>query len=95
VQYTSQAYQGEAQGMTLSYSRKGNPWDNACIESFHSLIKREWLQFYRLKNYEEARAEIFEYIEGFYNTNRIHSWCGYMSLNEYEKAYRQREKEMH
>lgn len=95
VQYTSQAYQGEAQGMTLSYSRKGNPWDNACIESFHSLIKREWLQFYRLKNYEEARAAIFEYIEGFYNTNRIHSWCGYMSPNEYEKAYRQSEKEMH
>ena len=95
VQYTSQAYQGEAQGMTLSYSRKGNPWDKVCIESFHSLIKREWLQFYRLKNYEEARAEIFEYIEGFYNTNRIHSWCGYMSSNEYEKAYRQSEKEMH
>lgn len=94
VQYTSQVYQGQTRGMTLSYSRKGNPWDNACIESFHSLIKREWLQFYRLKNYEEARAAIFEYIEGFYNTNRVHSWCGYMSPNEYEKAYRQSEKEM-
>ncbi len=87
VQYTSQAYKKETKGMNLSYSRKGNPWDNACIESFHSLIKREWIQFYHLKNYEEARAVIFEYIEGFYNTTRVHSWCGYTSPNEYEKAY--------
>ncbi|WP_438359587.1 integrase core domain-containing protein, partial [Dubosiella newyorkensis] len=45
VQYTSEEYKNKTEGMERSYSRKGNPWDNACIESFHSLIKREWINF--------------------------------------------------
>lgn len=92
VQYTSSVYKEETRGMKRSYSRKGNPWDNACIESFHSLIKREWLGFHRFKNYEEAKACVFEYIDGFYNTTRIHSWCGYMSPNTYEKAYKENKR---
>ena len=53
VQYTSELYQQLTKGMVTSYSWKGTPWDNACIESFHSLIKREWLQFYKIDNYHE------------------------------------------
>ena len=51
VQYTSELYQRLTKGMVTSYSWKGTPWDNACTESFHSLIKREWLQFYKIDNY--------------------------------------------
>ena len=87
VQFTSTKYQEMTEGFVTSYSRKGTPWDNACIESFHALIKREWLNFYKIMNYEEAYQLVFEYIEGFYNTIRIHSHCGYQSPNEYEKNY--------
>ena len=45
VQYTSTKYRELTREFIGSYSRKGTPWDNACIESFHSLIKREWLNF--------------------------------------------------
>lgn len=87
VQYTSSKYQELTKDFIRSYSRKGTPWDNACIESFHALIKREWLNFYKIMNYKEAYQLVFEYIEGFYNTTRIHSHCGYQSPNEYEKNY--------
>ena len=73
--------------MICSYSQKGNPWDNACIESFHSLIKREWLNRFKIRDYEHANRLVFEYLEGFYNTVRIHSHCEYQSPNNYEKEY--------
>ena len=76
VQYTSTKYRELTREFIRSYSRKGTPWDNACIESFHSLIKREWLNFQKIQNYNHAYRLIFEYIEGFYNTVRIHSHCG-------------------
>lgn len=84
-QYTSAKYKELTAGMVTSYSDKGNPWDNACIEAFHAVIKREWLYRFTPDNYEHAYQLIFEYIEGFYNTNRIHSHCDYLSPNEYEK----------
>ena len=59
--------------MQCSYSKKAYPWDNACIESFHSLIKREWLNRFKIRDYEHAYRLIFEYLEAFYNTKRIHS----------------------
>lgn len=71
--------------MTLSYSKKAYPWDNACIESFHSLLKREWINRFKIRNYNHAYKIVFEYIEAFYNTVRIHSHCGYQSPNAYEK----------
>lgn len=71
--------------MVTSYSDKGNPWDNACIEAFHALIKREWLNRFEIYNYEKAYKLIFEYIDGFYNTWRIHSYCDYLSPIEFEK----------
>ena len=66
-----------------------SPWDNACIESFHALIKREWLNRFKIRDYQQAYRLIFEYIEAFYNTKRIHSHCDYMSPNDFEKLYEQ------
>ena len=74
-------------GMRNSYSKKAYPWDNACIESFHSLLKREWLNRFKIFDYRHAYRLVFEYIETFYNTVRIHSHCGYLSPDDYEKQY--------
>ena len=71
----------------LSYSHKCYPYDNACIESFHALIKREWLDRFKILNKEHAHTLIFEYIETFYNTVRIHSHCDYMSPDQFERLY--------
>ena len=87
VQYTSDLYSNCLTGVELSYSGKGNPWDNACIESFHSLIKREWLNRFIIRDYDHAYNLVFEYIDAFYNTRRIHSHCNYLSPFEYEKNY--------
>lgn len=73
--------------MRRSYSKKGYPWDNACIKSFHSLIKREWLNRFKIQNYQQAYQLVFEYINAFYNTVRVHSHYNYMSPNDYEKLY--------
>ena len=73
--------------MQLSYSKKAFPWDNACIESFHSLLKREWINRFKIRDYQQANRLVFEYIEAFYNTKRIHGYCGYMSPNDSESLY--------
>ena len=88
-QYVSQAYREATAKMQRSYSKKAFPWDNACIESFHALIKREWLNRFKIRDYQQAYRLIFEYIEAFYNTKRIHSHCDYMSPNDFEKLYEQ------
>ena len=77
----------ESKGKRID-SKKAYPWDNACIESFHSLIKREWLNRFKIRDYNHAYRLIFEYLEAFYNTKRIHSHCDYMSPNDYEELYR-------
>ena len=84
VQYTCGDYEEATEGMERSYSAKACPWDNACIESFHSLIKREWTSRFHIIDYSHAYRLVFEYIEAFYNTVRIHSHCGYRSPSEYE-----------
>ena len=86
-QYVSNAWRDATKSMQRSYSHSGYPYDNACIESFHSLIKREWLNRFNIRNYNHAYRLIFEYIETFYNTVRIHSYCDYMSPDEFEKLY--------
>ena len=73
--------------MQRSYSKKAFPRDNACIESFHSIIKREWLNRFKIRDYKQAYQLIFENLEAFYNTKRIHSHCNYMSPNEFERVY--------
>lgn len=86
-QYVSNAWREATEKMQRSYSRKGCPYDNACMESFHSLIKREWLNRFNIRNYSHAYRLVFEYIETFYNTVRIHSYCDYMSPDEFERLY--------
>ena len=86
-QYVSNAWREATENMQRSYSHSGYPYDNACIESFHSLIKREWLNRFNILNYRHAYRLVFEYIETFYNTVRIHSHCDYMSPDEFEKLY--------
>ena len=93
VQYTCGDYEEATAGMERSYSEKACPWDNACIESFHALIKREWISRFRIIDYSQAYRLVFEYIEAFYNTVRIHSHCGYRSPSEYEKQYLERMEE--
>ena len=86
-QYVSAAYLEAATDLTLSYSKKGYPYDNACIESFHSLIKREWLNRFKIRDYDHAGKLVFEYIDAFYNTVRIHSHCDFCSPNDFENMY--------
>lgn len=50
-------------GFIHSFSRKGNPYDNACIESFHSVMKKEEIYLHTYKDFEECRKALFEYIE--------------------------------
>ena len=93
-QYVCNGYLEETKDCIRSYSKKAYPWDNACIESFHALIKREWLNRFKILDYKHAHKLVFEYIETFYNTVRIHSHCGYLSPNEYEKEYRKKRKNL-
>ena len=86
-QYISEIYLEALDKIRPSYSRKASPWQNACIESFHALIKREWLYSFKVKNFDHAYKLVFEYIEAFYNTVRSHSYCGYLSPQEFEKHY--------
>ena len=90
VQYANYEYKGklEEYGIIRSMSAKGNPYDNACMESFNSILKKELI--YPKKKYttrQEARLEIFEYIEVFYNKERIHSSIDYMTPIEYREQY--------
>lgn len=87
IQYTCDSYRAATKDMIRSYSKKAYPWDNACIESFHALIKREWLNRYKILDYKHAYKLVFEYIETFYNTVRIHSHCDYLSPAKYEDRY--------
>jgi transposase InsO family protein len=89
-QYASGDYQDllREYKMTCSMSRKGNCYDNACIESFHSILKKELVYLEKFKTRQEAKQKIFEYITCFYNGKRIHSSIGYMTPNEYERTFR-------
>lgn len=64
-QYVSEAYKEATAKMERCYSKKAFPWDNACIESFHALIKREWIKRFRIRDYRHAYLLIFEYIEAW------------------------------
>ena len=89
VQYASEAYQGvlAAHGIEPSMSRTGNCWDNAVTESFFSTAKRELTHHETYATREEARGSLFEYIEVFYNRQRLHSTLGYRSPADYEVRF--------
>ncbi len=72
-------------GMRPSMSAKGNCFDNACAESFFSSLKNELVHFHNFNTREEARAAIFEYIEIFYNRQRLHQTLDYVSPVEFER----------
>lgn len=89
VQYRSGEYQGLLldEGIRPSMSRKGNCWDNAAMESFFARMKVESIYAESPSNKEEAYAQVFEYIELFYNNVRRHSAIGYQSPKQYEQDY--------
>lgn len=86
-QFTSEDWRNACKDIERSYSKKRYPRDNACIESFHSLIKREWLNRFVIRDLEHAHRLVFEYIDAFYNTTRIHGSCGYLSPDDYERRF--------
>jgi putative transposase len=71
-------------------SRRGNCHDNAVAESFFQLLKREWIKKNIYGTREEARSDIFDYIEMFYNSKRRHGSSDQMPPTEYEKQYYRR-----
>jgi transposase InsO family protein len=86
-QYASYAYQEllREYGLIPSMSRSGNCYDNAYVESFFGTLKTELVYGERYRSRLEARLSIFEYVEVFYNRQRIHSALGYRSPEQYEK----------
>lgn len=89
VQYTSKEVRNllEKSGFIQSMSRKGNCWDNAVAESFFKILKYEGDINKVFKTKEEAKLCIFEFIEIFYNKNRVHSHLGYLTPDEFELQY--------
>ena len=89
-QYTSATYQDllEGYGIKVSMSGTGNCYDNAPMESFFSLLKTELVHHQRYMTRQEARTSIFDYIEVFYNRQRIHSAIDYQTPVEYESLWR-------
>ena len=85
-QYASYDYQNAllSHGMLCSMSRKGDCWDNAVAESFFGSLKTERVHQRRYRTRDEARRDIFEYIEVFYNRVRLHSSLGYLSPVQFE-----------
>jgi putative transposase len=85
-QYTSEQFQRllADHGIVCSMSRSGNVWDNSAMESFFSSLKIERTDRKTYRTRDEARADIFDYIERFYNPRRRHSTIGYKSPVEFE-----------
>ena len=86
-QYASEAYREQlvAWGVTPSMSRRGNCYDNAAMESFWSTLKEELVHRTHFESRAQAASAIFDYIETFYNRERLHSALGYLSPVEFEK----------
>ena len=87
-QYTSEQFQRllTDQGITCSMSRSGNVWDNSAMESFFSSLKIERVHRRVYATREEAKADLFDYVERFYNPRRRHSTLGYLSPADYENT---------
>lgn len=85
-QYTSEQFQQlmADNGVTCSMSRSGNVWDNAAMESFFSSLKTERIEKKIYRTRAQAKADVFDYIECFYNLTRRHSTLGYLSPSDFE-----------
>ena len=90
VQYASVQYTSllQASGVTISMSRKGNPYDNAKAESFMKTLKYEQVYLSEYENLSDARAQIGHFLEAVYNQKRLHSSLGYLPPAEFEQAYK-------
>lgn len=90
TQYTSEAFAETVKkfGMIHSFSYKGSPHDNACIESFHAILKKEEVNHVRYYDYQTAKIALFRFIEGWYNRKRIHGSIGYKTPQELEDMIR-------
>jgi putative transposase len=88
VQYASEDYRKllDDHGMARSMSNKGDCWDNAVMESFWSTLKTELVNHECYATHAQARQSIFEYIEVFYNRQRLHSSLGYLSPEAFEAS---------
>ena len=88
-QYTSNDFEHllEEHGIKHSYSKKGYPYDNASMESFNAILKKEEVNVNMYKTFEEAKIVIFEFIESWYNNKRIHSSLGYITPNQKYNNY--------
>lgn len=87
IQYAAETYRSALvqSGITPSMSRKGDCWDNAPMESFFHTLKTERVHHRVYATRAEARRDLFGYIEGFYNSRRLHSALGYISPAEMER----------
>lgn len=85
-QYTSHEFQQllKAHQITVSMSGTGNCYDNAAMESFFHTLKTEHVYFEHYLTREQAKRSIFEYVEVFYNRQRLHSTLGYLTPNDFE-----------
>ena len=91
-QYTSYEWQAflTEHGLEGSMSRRGNCHDNAVAESFFQLLKRERVRRHVYTTRDEARSDVFDYIEMFYNSRRRHGFNNQLSPVEYEEQYEKR-----
>lgn len=83
-QYTSNDYEALLRVLEIkhSYSKKGYPYDNASMESFNAILKKEEVNVNTYKTFDEAKLVIFEFIESWYNNKRIHGTLGYITPNQ-------------
>jgi putative transposase len=90
-QYASNDYTDllKANGILISMSRQGNPWDNAACESFMKTLKYEEVLRNEYRNLAEARASIREFLETIYNHERLHSALGYLPPAEFERNHKE------
>jgi putative transposase len=91
-QYTSHDWQSFLQehGLQASMSRRGNCHDNAVAESFFQLLKRERIKRHIYSSRDDARADVVDYIEMFYNSKRRHGFNEQLSPVEFEKRFSER-----
>lgn len=88
-QYTSNKFEYllEELGRKHSYSKKGYPYDNASMESFNAILKKEEVNVNNYETFDSAKLAIFEFIESWYNNQRIHSSLDYITPNEKYNNY--------